>query len=65
MGLWKTTGASSTNQPSTYCNVHNAQNTGSTSHANNEPVITLNGEAHITINVGETYTELGATAKDA
>ena len=64
MGLWKTTGASSTNQPSTYCNVHNAQNTGSTSHANNEPVITLNGEAHITINVGETYTELGATAKD-
>ncbi len=64
MGLWKTTGASSTNPPSTYCNVHNAQNTGSTSHANNEPVITLNGEAHITINVGETYTELGATAKD-
>ncbi len=64
MGLWKTTGTSSTNSPSTYCNVHNAENTGSTSHANSEPVITLNGEAHITINVGETYTELGATAKD-
>lgn len=64
MGLWKTSGSSSTNPPSTYCNVHNAQNTGSTSHTNSEPVIILNGEAHITINVGETYTELGATAKD-
>lgn len=64
MGLWKTSGSSSTTPPSTYCNVHNAQNTGSTSNANSEPVITLNGEANITINVGETYTELGATARD-
>jgi len=28
------------------------------------PVITLNGESNITLNVGETYTELGATAID-
>ena len=28
------------------------------------PVITLKGEAHITLNVGETYTEAGATASD-
>jgi len=28
------------------------------------PVITLNGDANLTLNVGDTYTELGATATD-
>ena len=28
------------------------------------PVITLNGDAQITVEVGSTYTDLGATASD-
>ena len=66
LGLWKTSTSSSSSAPTTYCTVHNSSNTGSSEKINNdsEPVITLNGESHITLNVGDTYTEQGATAKD-
>ncbi len=66
LGLWKTSTSSSSSAPTTYCTVHNSSNTGSSEKNNNdsEPVITLNGESHITLNVGDTYTEQGATAKD-
>ena len=64
LGLWKTNGTSSS-APTTYCTVHNASNTGGSNKNNDsEPTITLNGESHITLNVGDTYTEQGATAKD-
>ncbi len=65
LGLWKTSSSASTNPPTTYCTVHNASNSGSSNKNNDsEPVITLNGDSHITLNVGDTYTEQGATAKD-
>ena len=65
LGLWKTNGSSSTSAPTTYCTVHNASNSGNSNKNNDsEPVITLNGESHITLNVGDTYSEQGATAKD-
>lgn len=65
LGLWKTNSSSYTSVPTTYCTVHNAQNSGNSNKNNDsEPVITLNGENHITLNVGETYIEQGATAKD-
>ena len=66
LGLWKTNGSSSTSAPTTYCTVHNASNSGKSNNKNNdsEPVITLNGESHITLNVGDTYSEQGANAKD-
>ena len=65
LGLWKTSGTASKTAPATYCTVHNSSNTSSSSkHESNEPTITLNGESHITINVGDTYSEQGATAKD-
>ena len=65
LGLWKTNGSSSYGAPTTYCTVHNSSNTGSSSQNNDsEPTITLNGDSHITLNVGDTYTEQGATAKD-
>lgn len=65
LGLWKTSSSASTNPPTTYCTVHNASNSGNSNKNNDsEPVITLNGDSHITLNVGDTYTEQGATAKD-
>lgn len=60
LGLWTTNSSSVTNPPTTYCTTH----TEETAYANSVPVITLKGEAHITLNVGETYTEAGATASD-
>ena len=57
---WTTNSSSVTNPPTTYCTTH----TEETAYANSVPVITLKGEAHITLNVGETYTEAGATASD-
>ena len=65
LGLWKTNSSASSNPPTTYCTVHNAQNSGTTTKPESSaPTITLNGEAAITLTVGETYTEQGATAKD-
>lgn len=65
LGLWKTSSSSSSNPPTTYCTVHNESNNGNSNHhSDSEPVITLNGESNITLNVGDTYNEQGATAKD-
>jgi penicillin-binding protein 1A len=65
LSLWNTSSSSSKNPPEGYCNVHNASNSGSQNqNGDKEPTITLNGEKSITINVGDTYTEQGATAKD-
>lgn len=65
LSLWNTSSSSSTNPPEGYCNVHNASNSGSQNqNGDKAPTITLNGEKNITINVGDTYTEQGATAKD-
>ena len=65
LGLWKTSGSASTNPPTTYCTVHNKSNsTNSNKNENSEPTLTLNGDSHITLNVGDTYTEDGAKAKD-
>ncbi len=66
LDLWKTLSGSKTHAPTTYCTVHNAENRGSstTSTESSAPTITLNGSANMTINVGDTYSEKGATAKD-
>ena len=65
LGLWKTNSSIPTNPPTTYCTTHNASNgANSNKNQNSEPTIILNGDSHITLNVGDTYTEQGATAKD-
>ena len=65
LGLWKNLSSSSSSAPTTYCTKHNASNTGSTTTTEEKaPTITLNGESNMTLNVGESYTEKGATAKD-
>lgn len=65
LGLWKNLSSSITYKPTTYCTEHNSSNTKDTTPKEEKaPTITLNGDSNITINVGETYTEKGATAKD-
>lgn len=65
LGLWKTSSSSSSTGPTTYCTVHKESNSGSSNkNQDSEPTITLNGESHITLDVGDTYNEQGATAKD-
>lgn len=66
LSLWKTSSSSASNPPSNYCTVHNASNSGTQNPAEETaPTITLNGDSHITINVGDTYTEKGAKANDS
>ncbi|HCC04173.1 MAG TPA: hypothetical protein DEP51_04885, partial [Clostridiales bacterium] len=48
--------------PTTYCTEHTKP--ANTPAKKEEPTITLNGDANITLNIGDTYTEQGATAKD-
>ncbi len=62
LDLWESLSSSVRYAPKTYCTEH----TNSTPQNNKKsvPVITLKGDANITINVGDTYTEQGATAKD-
>lgn len=63
--LWKNLNSSSnTTSPTTHCTVHTEQNSENTTEEEKAPTITLNGEANMTINVGDTYSEKGATAKD-
>ncbi len=68
LGLWENLSSSSTSAPTTYCTEHNASNTGSSNNTSTTedtaPTITLNGESNMTLNVGDSYTERGATAKD-
>ena len=63
LGLWDNLSSSVSNPPNTYCTEHNNSNTSNVE-KKEEPTITLNGDANITLNVGDTYTEKGATAKD-
>ena len=62
LGLWKNLSGEEMQEPTTYCTNHNAENTKKI--AQNPPTITLKGEKTITLNVGDKYTEAGATAKD-
>ena len=66
LGLWSNISSSVSSAPKTYCTQHNKSNTNNTNNTNKkeEPTISLKGEANITLNVGDTYTEQGATAKD-
>ncbi len=58
--LWKTP-MNLSKAPTEVCTEHNEETDAENAKA---PKITLNGEASITLNVGDTYTEKEATAKD-
>ena len=58
--LWKTP-ATYSKAPTEVCSEHDEKNSSGKS---KEPNISLIGEATMTLNVGEVYTEKGATAKD-
>ena len=67
LGLWTNLGSSSSSAaaPTTYCTEHNNLNSGRTETPTSDtPTIQLNGDSSITINVGDTYIEKGATARD-
>ena len=67
LGLWENLSSSSTSALTTYCTEHNASNTGSSNNkpaTDSAPTITLNGDSNMTLNIGDSYTERGATAKD-
>ena len=61
LGLWKNKTQTAKNPPTTYCSEHTLQNTTKEFKA---PTIDIIGEKEITLTVGDTYTEKGATAKD-
>ena len=63
LGLWKALDSSSTTSPVDRCTIHTAS-TSNTAVEDKAPTITLNGDANIILNVGDTYTEKGAIAKD-
>ena len=58
LGLWSNINESVSNPPTEYCIEHKKVI------VDTPPKITLKGEASITLNIGDTYTEQGATAKD-
>ena len=62
LGLWYNLSSSVSNPPNTYCTEHTKP--ADAPAKKEEPTITLNGEANITLNIGDTYTEQKATAKD-
>ena len=60
--LWQTTGYTSKDKlPTETCTEHDKDNTGTSS---KKPTIKLKGSSTITLNIGDTYTEQGATASD-
>ena len=63
LGLWNNISSSVSNAPNTYCTEHSKANVETTP-KKEEPTITLNGDANISLTVGDTYIEQGATAKD-
>ena len=63
LGLWDNISSSVSNAPNTYCTEHSKANVETTP-KKEEPTITLNGDANISLTVGDTYIEQGATAKD-
>ena len=69
LGLWKTSGSSGkSSAPSERCTIHTKPETPAqtNTHTQNSsaPVITLKGNTTMTLNVGETFTDPGYTAKD-
>ena len=63
LGLWNNISSSVSSAPNTYCTEHSKANVETTP-KKEEPTITLNGDANISLTVGDTYIEQGATAKD-
>ena len=63
LGLWKTLNSSVATPPVDHCPVHTNRQT-TTTVEDKAPTITINGDTSITINVGDSYSEKGATAKD-
>ena len=66
LNLWKTNGGGSS-APTIVCSQHSGANNNTPETIKKEdiiPTITLNGEANITLYVGETYSEKGAKATD-
>ncbi|MBR3163499.1 MAG: transglycosylase domain-containing protein [Clostridia bacterium] len=70
LNLWNTKGGSGkSGAPKDYCNIHNKPEETkpektTPSQSNSKPKITLNGKPSMTLTVGETFTDPGATAKD-
>ncbi len=66
LGLWKSlSSSSSTMPPIETCTVHNRSNSPNSSAASDRaPTITLNGEASLTLYIGDSYIEKGAKAND-
>lgn len=62
LGLWSNLNSSVSKAPTTYCTEHTKP--ANSPAKKEEPTVTLNGDANITLNIGDTYTEQGATAKD-
>ena len=69
--LWKTKGgAGKSGAPKDYCNIHvkgeekKPEEKPAETQDSKAPVITLNGNASMTIEVGDPFTDPGATAKD-
>lgn len=68
LGLWKNLSASYTsyNAPTEYCREHSPANTGSThTEEAGVPTISIIGESSITLNIGDSYIEKGASASDS
>ena len=62
LGIWKTSNTSTGGKlPTEVCDIHNEESAKENAKA---PKIKLIGSSSITLNVGESYTEKGATAKD-
>ena len=71
LNLWKTKGGSGkSGAPKDYCNIHvkpeepKPEEKPAEAQDSKAPVLTLNGSTSMTLEVGSTYTEQGATAKD-
>ena len=69
LNLWKTKGSSGkSGAPKDYCNIHKKPEEKPaekpTQTQSSKPTITIKGSSSITINVGDSYTDQGATAKD-
>ena len=64
LGLWTNlSGSSSSSIPTETCTEHTSETASSTS-STSKPTITLKGSQNMTLEVGDTYTEKGATATD-
>lgn len=61
LNIWKNKSGTAKEPPTAYCTQHTLQNTTKEFKA---PTISIIGEANLTLNVGDKYTEKGATAKD-